>query len=319
VRIRNVLITGLTAVAIGASSIVYGITGASASIPAPAKGNITVLAQGPRLVPSPGRSITGGETQTVKVAGETFQGVTIPASATGVVLSVSNNQSAGAGQLRVYTTDAGQPGTPTISWDNGRISTASITVGLNDTGKLNVHSTTATRYLAAIVGYVTPLESPAAPVIKTIEPSAKTLEHVGPSVRTDNTTPGSGVTDFGKVTLAAGTYDVNVIGGFTGLKRTADIPDTTSLRGGLFLTKGAGIPAGFGNVLSQNQGVDILKTNSGSDTFTIDPTIQLNYKLVLTESTEVHVSLYAYSSDGVDRSALNVGGNIRSAQFTKIS
>lgn len=313
----KVALAGVVAAALAGGGIALAGT-ASASTPTPTAGNITVLSAGPRIVASPGSSLVANTPKSFKIAGGTFGGIVIPADATGAVLNVSAGNPSGAGKITVWTHGVGKPGTGQVSFAKGENANSVVFVGFDSDGLFDVQSNVNTNVNIAIQSYVTPVDGIPAPVIKDIAPSEKALEHVGPSVRTDNATPGSGVTDFGSVTLEAGTYDTRITGGFSGLKGAADIPAGTQLLGGVFLTKGAGITAGFGTVLGQAQGVAIPKTNSGSATYTIDPTIAYSGYLVLTTETEVHVSLYAYSSDGVDRAALGVKGNIASAQFRKL-
>lgn len=310
-------LASLAAVGALAVGIAFTVSGtALASVPAPTVGNVTVLSSAPRLVPSPGSAFAAGETKTFQVAGETFSGTAIPANATGVTISISATNSAAHGKLTVWTTDAGQPGPGTVTFEVGGGQTNVAFVGLNSDGKLNVYASAKTQALISIQSYVTPL---AQPQIFGIPAADKTLDHIGPSVRTDNSTPGSGVTDLGNVVLPAGVYDARIIGGFSGLKGNADIPSGVSLLGGLFVTRGSGIPSGFGNVLAQTQGIEIPKTNSGSASYTVDPTAQVSTFLSLNTATEVHVQAYAYSSDGADRAALGVKANIASAQFLKLS
>lgn len=317
---KQILALGITAV--GLAAAVGVTTSASAAttptVPTPKAGNITILPTMPRIVgPSAPVSLSTGSQVTLDVGGKTFGDYTVPANATGVTVSITTITPQGTGSLKVWTTGAGEPGTPTVNYNAGETNTALAFVGLDTDGELNVKAVGAgTKFMLGLINYVTPLATPA---ISSIPANDVVLSHIGPSVRTDNTTPGSGVTDLGSVTLAAGTYDARVIGGFSGLKNTADIPAGTSLLGGLFLTKGAGIPAGFGNVLAQTQGIEIPKTNSGSASYTVDPTAQVDTFITLTESTSVHVQAYAYSSDGADRSALNVHANIASAKFLKLS
>jgi hypothetical protein len=319
------LLSGLAAAAIAVTGA-FALTGSASaavdnSTALPANG--TVLPQARRIVPFPGMSLNANQTVALQVAGQTFESdAHVPADATGVVVSITSIAPEGNGNLRVWTTGAGTPSTGAVYFHTGEQATNLAFVALGD-GKINVQAIGAkTKFVLALMSYYTPLAAP--PVPTTIAANEKALENIGPSVRTDNATPGSGVTDLGHVTLPAGTYDTRVIGGFSGLKNTADIPAGTFLEGFLAVTKGAGIPAGFGNVLAQTQGVEIPKTNSSSATYTIDPTIQLSTFITLTESTDVHVQLYAYSSNGVDYGStddhpLGVKANIASAKFLKIS
>lgn len=317
-RLKTKIYSTALALAIGGVAVTGYAATANASVPAPAKGNITVLSAAPRIVASPGSTLVAGVTKTFKIAGGTFGGFAIPANATGAVLSVSSGNPSGAGDITLWAHGSGQPGTGQVAFKQGENATSVVVVGFDSDGFFDVESTVNSHVNMAINSYITPLDAPPAPVIKKIDATEKTLTHIGPSVRTDNATPGSGVTDMGNVSLDAGTYEVTITGGFTGLKKDADVPAATTIYGGLFVTKGAGIPAGFGNVLGQSQGIALPKTNSGSATYTIDPTVSLTQVLVLTETTDVHLQMYGYSSDGVDRAALGVKANIQNAQFRKL-
>lgn len=317
-RLKTKLLSLAAVLAIGAVAVTGYASVASASVPTPSKGNVTILSAAPRIVASPGSTLVAGVTKTFKIAGASFGGFAIPANATGAVLSVSSGNPSGAGDITVWTHGGGQPGTGQVAFSQGEEATSVVVVGFDSDGFFDVESTVNTHVNMAINSYVTPLDAPPAPVIKKIDAVNHPLAHIGPSVRTDNATPGSGVTDMGNVSLDAGTYEVTITGGFSGLKNNADIPAATTIYGGLFMTKGTGIPAGFGNVLGQSQGIPLPKTNSGSGTYTIDPTVSLTQVLVLTETTDVHIQMYGYSSDGVDRTALNVSANVQNAQFRKL-
>lgn len=316
---RKTTIAAVAALIVGAGVLALTPT-AQASVPAPQAGNITILPTMPRIIgPSAPVTLATGQQITLDVGGQTFGTSHVPDNATGVTVAITAITPQGEGQLRVWTAEAGEPGTPTLRFNVGEENTALAFVGLNSEGKLNVKAVGAgTKFMLGLINYVTPVPAPAAPVIKSIPANDVALAHVGPSVRTDNATPGSGVTDLGSVALDAGTYDTRIIGGFTGLKNNADIPAGTTLLGGLFLTSSAGIPAGFGNVLAQTQGIEIPKTNSGSASYTVDPTAQVDTFITLASSTTVHVQAYAYSSDGADRTGLGVHANIASAKFLKI-
>lgn len=318
-RLKTKIYSAALALAVAGVAATGYATVASASVPTPAKGNITVLSASPRIVPSPGSVLAANTTKTFKIAGGTFDGFVIPANATGAVLSVSAGNPSGAGDITVWTHSGGKPGTGQVRFAAGENATSVVVVGFDSGGFFDVQSTVNTHVNIGINSYITPLDAPPAPVIKKINATDVALAHIGPSVRTDNATPGSGVTDMGNVSLDAGTYEVTVTAGFSGLKKDADIPAASTIYGGLFMTKGAGIPAGFGNVLGQSQGIPLPKTNSGSATYTIDPTVSLAQVLVLTETTDVHLQMYGYSSDGVDRAALGVHANIQNAQFRKLS
>ena len=283
-------------------------------------GNVTVLNNQPRLEAynSANTSYTAGQARTYTIAGN----YGVPNNATGVQFTITADATgANGGGVTVYPSDVARPGTASEYINTSTYTNETVTVPLSADGKITIVTDVKATVNTEINAYY--VNATCAPQTYTIDPSSKTLAHIGPSVRTDNTTPGSGVTDLGTVTLPAGTYDTRVTGGFSGLKNTTNVPATTTLLGGLFLTNGTAIPSGFGSVLAQEQGVEIPRTNSGSASYTVDPTIQVDTFLNLKTSTAVHVQAYAYSSDGSDRGAQDsnpsgVTANVQSATFRSV-
>lgn len=304
---RKYIVTGLTALALGVAFAVTGLTQAQAAVPAPVAGNITVLSVAPRIVPSPGSVFAPGETKTFDVAGKTFSGVTIPANATGITISISATNSAGPGKLTAWTTDAGQPGPGTVTYTVGGGQTNVAFVGLNDHGQFNVYSSAKTQALIAIQGYVTPV---AAPVVKTIGAQASKTIDVGGSIR-------SRATDFGSVTLPAGTWDARVLGGWTGLNNVNNtVASGVSLTGTMVLVKGDTIAADFSNDVTAG---GVVIPRSSSNTLTQDPTASISTILVLDAPTEVHVKMFAYASDSSQAGSGELEANLQGAQFVKLS
>jgi hypothetical protein len=312
----SLLVAGIVALGSVGGAVALSTT-ANASVPTPVAGNVVVLPAAPRVVPSPGTATTANVTKTFQISGESFSGIAIPANTTGVTVSISSLNPSAAGKLTVWTHEAGKPGTGAVSFAKGESATNLAFVGLNSEGKLDVQASVATNFVLAIQAYVVPLTPVAAPVVKLIAPvEEKVLAHIGVSVRNDNpSAAGSGATDLGSVALDAGTYDVNVSGGFKGLNSSSDLPAGVQLFGGLFLTNSATITTGFSEVLLQNQGVQIPRATG---TLTVDPTVPIVGQIKLTAPTTVHVLAYAYAGDSVDHSALGLKANVRNATFTKV-
>jgi hypothetical protein len=132
-------------------------TSASAATPDPVAGTVTALPAAPRLVGFPGMSLAANRPATLAVAGK----VGVPVNATAVVIDVTSVAPSAAGSLTVWTTGAGQPGTPTISFGKGGASTAVAFVGLGN-GSINVVSSTSTAFVLAVKGFVAPAPTPAA-------------------------------------------------------------------------------------------------------------------------------------------------------------
>jgi hypothetical protein len=305
--IRKLLVGGVVAASLVAGAVGVSITSATAAPQPPVAGS-TTIANGARLTPSPGQLLTAGNDIAVKVAGETFGGFTVPADATGVILSVSNNQSAGAGQLRVWTD--GKPGTPTIEWAAGKVATASITVGVDTAGMIRVGATTNTRWLAAMVGVVRPLPAPAAPVVKQIPAVATKTLDVGGSIRTRATT-------FAEITLPAGTYSVSARGTFYGLNNTNNtVPAGVFLTGTMLIQKGADMGANFENNITVG---GILVHRSASDTLTQDATAAITDTLVLTAETKLTVKFMGYASNSSQAGSGELKASFQGATFVKIA
>lgn len=298
----KILTAAVAAIVLGAGIAGVGI--AQADIQTPAPGHTTVLGAGVRIVANPGQAIAAGQTQVVKVGGQTFQGQAIPADATGVILSVANNQSSGAGQLRVFTTGAGQPGNPTVEWAAGKVQTQSVTVGLDTAGQISVNSTVATRYLVSIIGFTTP-ECSAKTF--TVAPASKLLTKVGGSIKT-------GKTDFGSVTVPAGTYDVRITGGFRGLNASNNtVPAGVPVSGTMVMTRGADIAADFSDPTAAT-----LIPDAPSATLTQDPTLDINRFVTFAASTEVHVQFFAYAGDSSTAGSGEIEARLQNAQLRRV-
>lgn len=320
------VVTAIAALGVGAVVVTQGANAETinaapvAVLPAPVKGNLTVLASAPRITESATgpvvMSLNANQTKVITVRGKTFGDTDVPDNATGAQIAVTAYDPAAAGALKVWTANAGEPGSGAVQFAAHAPQVTNVsTVAFNGSGAIAVKSTVKTTFALALVAYVTPV--PAAPSVKVIDATEKTLEHIGVSVKTECDCAGNGVTDLGKVTLEPGTYDVQALGSFSGIKSSADLDADTSIFGGLFVTGGAGVTAGFANVLSQNQGV-MIPRSVNSATVTIDPTVSLLDTFKITETTEVHVSAYGYANDGVDHSVLGVKAQLKSARFTKV-
>jgi hypothetical protein len=296
--------------AVAALGTILGLTttaSAEAAVPAPVAGNVTVLSAAPRLVPSPGSAFTAGETKTFDVAGKTFSGVSIPSNATGVTVSITATNSAGAGKLTVWTTDAGQPGPGTVTYTVGGGQTNVASVGLNDKGQLNVYSSNKTQALISIQSYVTPLAGPAAPTVRQADAVAAKTINVGGSIR-------SRATDFGSITLPAGTYSASVRGTFTGFNNSTDLPSSVSVTGTLVVQKGDTMGDNFENNVTVG-GIAIPRANS--DTLTQDPTAAINDTIVLPAETTLHFKAFGYASDSSQRDSV-LKFALNSATFVKL-
>lgn len=297
---------GVLVAVVAGTTALYGALSASASVPTPELGYVTVLPSAPRVVAYPGTQLNAGQTVTVQIAGENFSGTAIPSNTTGVTVSISSVTPAAAGNLKVWTAEAGEPGTPAVVFGAGQSATNVASVGLNSTGKLNVKASVKTRFVLAITEYVTPVPVACKSTLYTIPAAVKTLTKVGGSIRT-------GATDFGSVTLPAGTYDTRVVGGFTGLNNGDDwLPADVFLTGTLTVVKGDEINATFTNNVTAG-GVLIPKSNSA--TLTQDPTLAISTFLVLDAATDVHVKLFAYASNSGTAGSDHVKANVQSAQF----
>jgi hypothetical protein len=303
------------ALAAAAAAVVVGGTAAAMGI---ASAGTTNAPAHPSIVTDD--SLGAGDTTTFTIAGRTFGSTTVPSNATGVTLSVSVDDPASSGRLTVYPTGSTRPSTATLNFSrhNDAATTADVDLGTN--GRISVYSTRQVDFSLRLLSYTTPDISTLPggggrgdrncdSTIQTIAPSSKTLTNVGGSIRTR-------ATDFGSVTLPAGTYDTRVIGGFTGANNN-DTWYTSNifLTGTLVVVKGATIASDFSNDVTDG-GVIIPKSNS--TTLTQDPTLAISTFLVLTHSTDVHVQLFAYASDSSSTGSGLLKGNIQSAQFRRV-
>lgn len=300
-RRRIGLVATVTAVVLGGGVAAVGIADAGVN-PTPAH---------PYIVAPPGTSIGDGDTQTLQIAGRTFSGTAVPSNATGANVSITSVNPSSSGFLTVYTTGTRRPGTSTVSYRRNQTATGTASVALDSRGRLTVYTSDRTRFTMRLLSYTTPDAPPPACVatLSTIAPSTRTLTNVGGSIRT-------GATDFGSVTLPAGTYDTRVIGGFTGFNNTDTwMPDNVFLTGTLVVVKGATINADFSNDITAG---GVIIPRSSSATLTQDPTVAISTFLVLTESTDVHVKLFAYASNSGTAGSGEVEANVQSAQFRKV-
>lgn len=304
---RNKLIFALGASAILAGGSLLTANLASADVTAAPAEVVAISAS--RIMDNV--TINANTTQTIDIGGSTIAGFSYPAALTGVTLNISAQGVGAAGGLTVWTAGQGKPGNPNVVYGSNTVTDGQVDVTTNGAGAIQMANTGKVKVKVGVTHYLLP-KGVEVPTIANIAPNEVTLAHVGVSVKDDcGGCAGNGVTDLGKVTLPAGTWDVRIDGGFTGLKNS-DLPASTNFYGGLFVTKGAGVSAGFANVLTQNQGTLIPRTTG---TLTIDPTTVVSDFLTLTEPTEVHVSAYAYASDSQDHSDLGLKANLRSAHF----
>jgi hypothetical protein len=309
---RNRIILGAAIAAVVVGGTTAGIGVANAAVTAdPAQ---VVAISAPRIMDNV--TIAANTTQTVDIGGSTINGYSYPAALTGVTLTISAQGVGAAGGLTVWTAGQGKPGNPSLAYSSGTVFTTQVDVTTNAAGAIQLANTGAVKVKVGVTSYLLPKNNPA-PVFAAIAPNEVTLAHIGVSVRNDCTCAGGGTTDLGSVTLPAGTWDVRIMGGFSGIKSTTVLAPGEEIIGGLFLASDDHISSGFGQVITQNQGVKIPHTVTG--TLTVDPTDNLSDFITLTSSTTVHVLAYAYSTASTDESALNVKANIRTAKFLKVS
>lgn len=307
---RGLLALGLGAFVVLGSSIVPADASALAPAPVQSVGNITVISNPPRFVPSPGDVLTANTLKHIKVAGATFGSVTVPDNATGVSLNVSNNRSGADGQIRVSAKGTPRSGSATISWVKGQANTASVFVAIGEDGSLTFESTSTTNYLVSLTSFTTPVAAPAAPVVKTIAPVARKVIEVGGSFRARST-------DLGEVTLAPGTYDARVLASFQGLNNLNNtVPAGVSLTGTVAITLGDEVKPDFSNNITVG-GIAIPR--SQSDTLTQDPTGSISTFFTLTEATDVHVRVFAYASNSSQAGSGELKAGLDSATFVKLS
>lgn len=295
---------GLTA-AVAAVVIGGGVVGVGM-----ANADVTPTPSNPYIVGPSAVTLDDGDTDVLQIAGRTFQGTSVPSNATGATVSITAVNPSSSGFATVYTTGNRRPSTPAVTYRRNQNATGTTSVTLDSRGRLTVYSSERIRYTLRLLSYSTPDTSPACtPTLSTITPSTRTLTNVGGSIRTR-------ATDFGSVTLPAGTYDTRVIGGFTGLNNNDTyLPAGVFLTGTLTVVKGATINSDFTNNVTAG-GVIIPKSNSS--TLTQDPTLAISTFLVLTSTTDVHVQLFAYASDSGTAGSGQLKANVQSAQFRKV-
>ncbi|GAA2615784.1 hypothetical protein [Paractinoplanes durhamensis] len=278
-----------------------------------ANADTTPTPTNPYIVGPPGTSLNAGQTTTIQVAGKTFAGTAVPSNATAALVKITSVNPSSAGSLTVYTTGTRPTGGATVSYRRGQNATGTANVQLDNRGRLSVYSSARTRFTLQLQSFTTPTTTPPVPTctatISTIDPSTKTLAAVGGSIR-------AGATDFGSVTLPAGTYDARVIGGFTGFNNNDTwLPQGVFLTGTMTVVKGATINADFTNNVTAG-GVMIPKSDSA--TLTQDPTLAISTFLILDAPTEVHIKLFAYASNSGTAGSGQVKANVQSAQFRKL-
>lgn len=306
-RIRRVAALAISAVAV--TSVIAFNSAASASVPDPVPGNITAVASAPRIVPGPGMQLNPGTPVTLQIAGQTFGGVQVPSNATGVQVSITSVSPSAVGAIRVWTTEAGEPGTGAVYFAAGEQATNVAFVALNSAGKLNLSATAKTKFVMALVAYTVPEPAVAAPTIKHIDPVARKVIDVGGSIRTRHT-------NLGSVTLAPGTYDARVIGSFQGFNNVNNtVPADVTLTGTLVLTLGEEMASDFSNNVTVG-GIAIPR--SASDTLTQDPTAAISQFITLTETTEVNVNVFAYASNSSQAGSGELKAGLDSAVFVKL-
>ncbi|GIF25509.1 hypothetical protein BJ973_003786 [Actinoplanes tereljensis] len=299
-----------------AATVVAVVAGGGVAAVGIANADTTPTPSNPYIVAPPGASLSSGDATAIQVAGRTFSGTAVPANATGAVVKLSSVNPSSSGVLTVYTTGT-RPGSPTVSYRRGQNVTGTATVPLDSRGRLSVYSSARTKFTLQLQSYTTPTVTPPAPTctatISTIAPSTKTLTQVGGSIRAASP---AGATDFGSVTLPAGTYDARVIGGFTGFNNTDTwLPSGVFLTGTMTVVKGAEINSSFTNNVTAG-GVMIPKSDSA--TLTQDPTLAISTFLILDTETEVHIKLFAYASNSGTAGSGQVKANVQSAQFRKV-
>lgn len=299
-RKRIGLAAAVAAVVVGGGVAAMGIANAGTT-PTPSS---------PYIVGPTAASLSAGESETLQIAGRTFQGNAVPANANGVTVSVTAINPAASGHLTVYRSGSPRPGTATVNYRRNQSATGTAAVTLDGRGRLSVYSSERTRYTLRLLSFSTPDTVPScASTISTITPGTRTLATVGGSIR-------SGATDFGSVTLPAGTYDTRVIGGFTGFNNTDTwLPANVFLTGTLVVVKGATIASDFSNDVTAG---GVVIPRSASNSLTQDPTLSISTFLTLTSTTEVHVQLFAYASDSSSTGSGHVKANIQSAQFRRL-
>jgi hypothetical protein len=299
-----------------AATILAVVAGGGVAAVGVASADTTPTPSNPYLVAPPGAPLNSGDTTTIQVAGRTFAGTAVPSNTTAALVKITSVNPSSPGSLTVYPTGT-RPGSPTVTFRRGQNATGTANVRLDSRGRLSVYSSARTKFTLQLQSYTTPTTTPPTPTctatISTIAPSTRTLTQVGGSIRAASP---AGATDFGSVTLPAGTYDARVIGGFTGFNNNDTwLPTGVFLTGTMTVVKGATINADFTNNVTAG---GVLIPKSDSTTLTQDPTLSISTFLVLDTETEVHVKLFAYASNSGTAGSGQVKANVQSAQFRKV-
>ncbi|XVU27798.1 hypothetical protein ACQPZJ_12375 [Actinoplanes sp. CA-054009] len=290
-----------------AATVVAVVAGGGVAAVGIASADTTPTPSNPYIVAPPGISLGNGDATAIQVAGRSFSGTAVPANATSALVKITSVNPSSSGSLTVHTPNKRADRT-TVSFRRGQTASGTANVALDSRGRLSVYSSARTRFTLQLQSYTTPTPTCTA-TISTIAPSTKTLTNVGGSIR-------AGATDFGSVTLPAGTYDARVIGGFTGFNNNDTwLPPGVFLTGTMTVVKGATINSDFTNNVTAG-GVMIPKSDSA--TLTQDPTLAISTFLVLDAPTEVHIKLFAYASNSGTAGSGQVKANVQSAQFRKL-
>lgn len=160
------VITALAAALLGGGGLVASAAPAAhqatpQAVQAPKPANVNDVGSAPRIVGFPGTTLAAGQQTTIKIGGQTFGGVAVPANATGVTLSVTTLNTTGTGGLKLWTTGAGEPGPTNVDAVQGQEHTGFPQVGLSDTGTIDVKATVRTTFVMALLRYNTPVAAPA--------------------------------------------------------------------------------------------------------------------------------------------------------------
>jgi hypothetical protein len=317
----------LAIVALALLSAGTGLTlagSASAAIPnTPIAANSNVLPQARRIVPFPGMVVLNEQTVAIKVAGKSFDDATVPADATGVVVSVTALAPNHAGSLRVWTTGAGTPSTGAVEFAKGETKTNLAFVALADLGSINVQSIGgATKFVMALMSYETPVAVPVSPVVvtKSIAPVARKVIDVGGSIRTRGTV-------LGDVTLTEGTWDARATASWTGLNASnTTIPESLSFNGTFVLVKGDGTPADDNTIMATDFSNNITVSvpsipRVSSATLTVDPTGHISDFITVPagQTLKVTAVVFAAASDSSQTGSGVLKAGLDSATFLKVS
>jgi len=320
----SLLVAGAAAVSATVAGVVTALP-ASAATPPLVAGNITMLPTMPRVFgASNPLTLATGQQVTTDIGGETFSGVTVPANATGVTLSVSTVSSGanatGSGQVRVWTGGEGEPGSPTVTFKANEGTSNLGFVALDSAGKINIKAVNiGTKLIIGIVNYVTPVPAPAAPVVKSIAGTARGAINVGGSIRTRGT-------EVGSVTLTEGTWDARAVASFQGLNSTNNtVPAGVNLSGTFVLVKGDGTPGDDTTIIASDFSNDITSAvpsipRVSSATLTVDPTALISSFIVVPagETLKVTAVVFAAASDSSQSGSGELKAGLDSAQFVKV-